>query len=167
MPLSHRVKQWESHCVDSARRCFNYLQGGGTKNTGTWQYLLCNDYFSTVRAATDKRSSPVASMDQVAKGWSLKQTLKVRAFKIKKYLLWESISFCLLSIPRQFFKMAFCSQKLSAQKFKHTDTYTPLSSRNWTICLSSMSKSSCERIDKDRKGILQPTPEILRCSYRM
>ena len=41
------------------------------------------------------------------------------------------IGFWLLSIPIQFFKMVFCSQKLSAQNFKHTGTYTPPSSRSW------------------------------------
>ena len=48
---------------------------GGRKNTGGSKYLLCNDYFSTMRAATDKRSSPVERADQVSKGWSLKQRL--------------------------------------------------------------------------------------------
>ena len=36
---------------------------------------MCNDYFSNVRAATDKQSSPVARVDQVAKSWLLKQRL--------------------------------------------------------------------------------------------
>ena len=44
------------------------LQGGEEKNTRGSEYLLCNDYFSTVRAATDRRSSPVERADQVIKG---------------------------------------------------------------------------------------------------
>ena len=39
------------------------------------EHLLCNVYFSTMRAATDKRSSPVERVDQVGNGWSLKQRL--------------------------------------------------------------------------------------------
>ena len=46
----------------------------GRKKTGG-EDILCNDYFSTMRAATDKRSSPIGRVDQVAKGWSLKQRL--------------------------------------------------------------------------------------------
>ena len=46
--------------------------GGGRKNTGGREYLLCNDYFSTMRAATDKPSSPVERVDQVGKGRLLK-----------------------------------------------------------------------------------------------
>ena len=57
-------------------------------------------------------------------------------------------SFWLLSIPRQFFKMISCSQKLFAQKFKHTGAYIPLSYRNWIFCLSLMSESSYEKFDK-------------------
>ena len=41
---------------------------GGEKKTGGGEDVLCNDYFSTMRAATDKRSSPVERVDQVAKG---------------------------------------------------------------------------------------------------
>jgi hypothetical protein len=44
--------------------------------------------------------------------------------------------------------MVLCSQKLFAQKFKHTGTYTTPSSINWTFCLSLMSKSSYEKFDK-------------------
>ena len=36
---------------------------------------MCNGYFSTPRAATDKQSSSVERVGQVAKGWSLKQRL--------------------------------------------------------------------------------------------
>ena len=41
-----------------------YRKGGDTEGR---EYLLCNDYFSTMRAATDKRSSPVERVDQVDK----------------------------------------------------------------------------------------------------
>ena len=41
---------------------------GGEKKTEGGEDVLCNDYFSTTRAATDKRSSPVERVDQVAKG---------------------------------------------------------------------------------------------------
>ena len=49
------------------------VQGGGLEKTGGREDVLCNDYFSTVRAATDKRSSPVEKLNQATKGWSLKQ----------------------------------------------------------------------------------------------
>ena len=51
------------------------LQGGGEKNTGWTEHVLCNDYFSTVRAATGKRSSSVERVDRGVNGWSLKQRL--------------------------------------------------------------------------------------------
>ena len=43
------------------------VQGGGRENTMGREHLLCNVYFSTMRAATDKRSSSVERLDQVAK----------------------------------------------------------------------------------------------------
>ena len=53
--------------VASARSLPLYREGGREK-TGGGEDVLCNDYFSTMRAATDKRSSPVERADQVAKG---------------------------------------------------------------------------------------------------
>ena len=47
---------------------FGVVQGGGRKNTGGSEYLLCNDYFSTMRAVTDKQSSPVERAVQRVKG---------------------------------------------------------------------------------------------------
>ena len=44
------------------------LQREGLEKTGGGEDVLCNVYFSTMRAATDKRSSPVERVDQVAKG---------------------------------------------------------------------------------------------------
>jgi hypothetical protein len=38
------------------------------ENTGGREHLFGNVYFSTMRAATDKRSSPVERVDQVANG---------------------------------------------------------------------------------------------------
>ena len=49
--------------------------GGGRKNTGGREHTFGNTYFSTMRAATDKRSSPVERVDQVANDWPLKQRL--------------------------------------------------------------------------------------------
>ena len=49
-------------------------RGGGGKDRER-EDVLCNVYFSTTRAATDKRSLPVERLDQVAKGWPLKQRL--------------------------------------------------------------------------------------------
>ena len=43
-------------------------RGRGLEKTGGREDVLCNVYFSTTRAATDKRSSPVERVDQVAKG---------------------------------------------------------------------------------------------------
>ena len=45
-----------------------YYKGGGREKTGGGEEFLCNVYFSTMRAATDKRSSPVERVDRVAKG---------------------------------------------------------------------------------------------------
>ena len=123
---------------------------GGMKKTGVWEDVLCNGYFSTLRDATDKQSSSVERVGQVAKGWSPKQRLG--AFEIKKYFAWKSISLWLLSIPKQFFKIIFCSQKWLPQKSKHTDTYTSPNARNCTFCLSLMSKSSYEFFDKPPGG---------------
>ena len=51
------------------------IQGGGLEKTGGREDVWCNVYFSTMRAATDKRSSSVERVDQVDKGWPLKQRL--------------------------------------------------------------------------------------------
>ena len=40
---------------------------GGEKRRGR-RRLLCNEYFSTMRAATDKRSSSVERVGQIGKG---------------------------------------------------------------------------------------------------
>ena len=40
-------------------------EGGGRENTGGREHVLCNDYFSTMRAATVKRSSSVERVDRV------------------------------------------------------------------------------------------------------
>ena len=48
---------------------------GGVENTGGRERLFGNVDFSTMRAATDKRSSPVERADQVGNGWSLQQRL--------------------------------------------------------------------------------------------
>ena len=50
------------------RNTYKFIQRGGRKKTGGGEDVLCNDYFSTMRAATDKRSSPVERVDQVDKG---------------------------------------------------------------------------------------------------
>ena len=42
--------------------------GQGEKETGGGGDVLCNVYFSTMRAATDKRFSPVERVDQVDNG---------------------------------------------------------------------------------------------------
>ena len=44
--------------------------------------------------------------------------------------------------------MVYCSQELFAQKIKRTGAHIPPSSRNWSFCLSLMSKSSYEKFDK-------------------
>ena len=49
------------------RERFRY-KGGGLENTGGREHLFGNVYFSTMRAATDKRSSPVERVDQVGNG---------------------------------------------------------------------------------------------------
>ena len=46
----------------------DHTEGGEREKTGGGEDVLCNVYFSTMRAATDKRSSPVERVDQVAKG---------------------------------------------------------------------------------------------------
>ena len=46
----------------------NVYREGVEKKTGGRQDILCNDYSSTMRVATDKRSSSVEMVDQVAKG---------------------------------------------------------------------------------------------------
>ena len=53
------------------------LQGvvGEKTRGGMREHLFGNTYFSTTRAATDKRSSPVDRVDQVANDWPLKQRL--------------------------------------------------------------------------------------------
>ena len=51
---------------------------GGLKNTGGREHLFGlfgNVSFSTVRVATDKRSSSVERVDKITKGWPLKQRL--------------------------------------------------------------------------------------------
>ena len=128
--------------LDALSGCYR----GGGENPGGREHLFANVYFSTMRAATDKRSSPVERVDQIIKDWPLKQRLGPS--KSRNHFLWESINFWLLSISRQFFKMVSCSQKLFAHKFKHTGTYTPPSSRNRIFCLSLMSKSLYEKFNK-------------------
>ena len=44
------------------------IQGGGLEKTGGREDVWCNVYFSTMRAATDKRSSSVERVDQVDNG---------------------------------------------------------------------------------------------------
>jgi hypothetical protein len=46
---------------------YEAIQRGGREKTGGGEDVLCNVYFSTMRAATDKRISPVERVDQVAK----------------------------------------------------------------------------------------------------
>ena len=43
-------------------------RGRGLENTGGREHLFGNVYFSTTRAAIDKRSSSVERVDQIAKG---------------------------------------------------------------------------------------------------
>ena len=62
-PLAYRNEFGEECDADVA---VDYR--GGRENTMGREHLLCNVYFSTMRAATDKRSSPVERVDQVVKG---------------------------------------------------------------------------------------------------
>ena len=57
--------------LEAMRPLRDYREGGREK-TGGGEDVLCNDYFSTMRAATDKRSSPVERVDP----WASPKRLK-------------------------------------------------------------------------------------------
>jgi hypothetical protein len=56
-----------------APHAYAQYREGWLEKTGGREDVLCNDDFSTMRAATDKRSSSVERADQVDNGRSLKQ----------------------------------------------------------------------------------------------